>query len=501
MNEQPGAAGPAWIGTAAAVVALVTLIALRYREAVFNFFFLDDFWVMHDAAAIHLDSPADLLEFFRVSHVGFLMYRPLTTVGYFWVLRQLFGYDSSAYHAFQVLVFTLSALLAFDIARMLARSNAAGLAVAVLFVIAPGQMVAVNWLAAFTVTGTAFVLLVLLWCWLRLDGTRRLVTCAAVQLVGLLSSEHAVVGPVLLVILAFVSPRREPWRGAARAIAAPAAIVAAYLTAKLWYFATGAPMVMPGYTITLDPTSWLTSFGHYAGFSFAPLELLAPGDTACLAVGTALAAIGAFAFRRILRGEQAWRLLATGLALFAAALLAVAGLRANRYPQYAALASFGFGLALVGAFPLLSRRWRALAIGFAAGALVFDLATEGRAWRGDLIYRFSSNGIASLAWLQAVQKAAAIEPPPATIFVPRNRLTANLFGKRRLFHTFAPGFPRDVRLYAEKRPPPAAPATVVVRHAVRKLEPGFPIVGCDPRWDWLRKLAAAGEDPAAMWGK
>src|SRR5262249_36763618 len=125
-----------WIAVAAAgVVAAYTLY--HYREALFMFYFFDDFWVMRDAAAIRIVSPADLLHFFAAGHAGFGLYRPLSTVAYSYTLQSLVGFDASAQHTIQLLIFTGNVLLAFAITQRMIGSVVASTAVALLYAIAP----------------------------------------------------------------------------------------------------------------------------------------------------------------------------------------------------------------------------------------------------------------------------------------------------------------------------------------------------------------------------
>ncbi len=55
-----------------------------------RFFAFDDFAVL--AEVDRLNGPADLLRAF-VHWPSFAQYRPLTTTGYFWLARGLFGLD------------------------------------------------------------------------------------------------------------------------------------------------------------------------------------------------------------------------------------------------------------------------------------------------------------------------------------------------------------------------------------------------------------------------
>src|SRR6516164_2756722 len=110
------------IAALAAVVALAAYCMSRYRDAVLSFFFLDDFWLLRDVSALGWHSPADIVQLFRPTHVGFELYRPLTQRGYFALLWSLFGCDPTGYHAAQILAYTGASLLVFAISRRLTGS-------------------------------------------------------------------------------------------------------------------------------------------------------------------------------------------------------------------------------------------------------------------------------------------------------------------------------------------------------------------------------------------
>jgi hypothetical protein len=186
------------LAAAAAAVFIAVYCVARYRDAMLSFFFLDDFWLLRDVSALRRSSPLDLAQVFRPTHVGFQLYRPLTQTGYFALLWSVFGCDASGYHAVQLLAFACTALLVFGIARRLTDSIQAGLGASLIYATAPGHAVSAFWIAAFTMTGTALVVLLMLWAWVRIDSPRRRVAvCTVLQIIGLLASEHAVVGPIL----------------------------------------------------------------------------------------------------------------------------------------------------------------------------------------------------------------------------------------------------------------------------------------------------------------
>jgi hypothetical protein len=471
-----------------AILAPLAYATIRYREALLGFYFLDDFWVMKDAAAMDLDAPADVIEFFRPGHAGFLLYRPLTTVVYSYVLQALFGFDASGHHAFQLLVFAGNVALASVIVGRLTRSRRAAAAAGFLYAMAPGQAVNAYWLSAFTVTGTAFVLLLAICVWLFRRGAARALGCAFLQVVGLLCSEHAAVAPALLLIAGRLSPLGVAWRQDLRALLPSAALAGAYLAAKAWYFSFNRSFGS-AYTPTLDPTTWVQHCGQYFVASWNVLTLLAPGPDASPWIGWFLAALFAVAAHRGAAGDGRWTLVAGGLALFAASLLPVVVLRTHYKDHYIAVAVTGAILALFGIFQLLTRRWQWLAIGLAAGVVLLDVSTDGRAWRENETLRLVVNGSRhSATWVQTVERVAAERGPDAVVFVPRYPATATIFLTGRA-HTYFPSLPPNLVVFNPRRPPAPARRRVVLTVNDARGQPIEPYPGWNARWEWLRQLA------------
>lgn len=469
---------------------MVTLFAFaihRFRGTVLTFYFLDDFWVMRDAARIRIESAWDLTQLLRFSHPGFLMYRPLTTTAYAYVLHALFGYDSSAYHAAQLLVFAFNVCLVFAITRRLTGSIEAGLAAGIIYVLAPGQAVNAYWLSAFTVTGTVVWLLLMMWAWLSLQAMPRMAACAFLQICGLLASEHATVGPVLCAILATV--RREPWRRSAAGLAPASILVAAYLLAKVWYFVAIRPIPGP-YAVTFDVRIWSKHLGQYLIACFNVLSLWPPPEAGYLPLGVGLLALLLVALWRSQRGAEAWRLLAGGILIFAVSLGPVLLLRNHYYDHYVCLPAFGMALAVLAACQLISKHGKRLALGLASVLLVIDVATAQRAWRQDSVFRLVINGSTSAAlWVKKVQEAG--RQGATEVVVPRNAITNSVFAGGE-FDTYFPAMPR-VRRYSGERPPAAGPAQAVVSLPPFAPSPPLgldnPAPGWERRWDWLRRLA------------
>ena len=129
-----------WAERLAVWLAILTLVAyfvVRFRDCLLTFLFLDDFWCARAAAQVQLHSWSGLSALFRPGPTGLLLFRPLTQVGYFYVLRQLFGYDVSGYHAFHLLMHVVNAVLVLEIARALSGSTLSALAVAIIYAAAP----------------------------------------------------------------------------------------------------------------------------------------------------------------------------------------------------------------------------------------------------------------------------------------------------------------------------------------------------------------------------
>lgn len=472
--------------TLAVVTALVLYTLSRYRGAILGFFFLDDFWVMRDAARVHVRSVWDLAQFFRPGHAGFQLYRPLSTVVYYHLLHRLFAYDSSGYHAFHLLAFTVNVLLVFAITRRLTQSTSAAFAVGLLYAAVPGQAVGAYWLAAFTVTGTAFAVLLIMWCWLSLESVWRVTACTLLQMVALLFSEHAVAAPILLAIMAS-SVYREPWRQAARALAPSGVIVGAYLVGKLWYFTRVQP-VWGAYALTLDVRTWLQHLGQYAVACVNALTLLNLRESTCLWIGASLVVLFLFAAWRSYRGGEPWSYMAAGIAVFVVSLAPVFPLRTHYKDHYVSVAALGMGLLVLGLCQLVSRYWRWLALALALVVVLLDAQTQGRAWRQNQIWQLVVNGSQTTAqWVGAVQHAAAQSAGSVEVLVPHDPMANWIFAIGQA-ETFFPSMPARVTSFDRQRPPQPREGQVVVR-GPSGFRRGQPLPGWDARWDWLRRLA------------
>ena len=324
---------------------------------------------------------------FSPSSAGFMLYRPLTQGAYFHALRKLFGLDAAGYHVAQLLAYAANSVLSFAIAWKLTSSWTQAAAVAVLYAAAPGHAVAVYWMAAFTMSGTAFVVFTTVLWWLSTAGRLRAIGCGILQGIALLCSEHAVVVPLILGIIAAFGPRRDSRAAVARDAAPAALVVLAYVAAKAWYFATvAAPS--GGYALHVDALEWLANVARYAAASLNVLTLAHLTREQSITVGV-LIVLGALAAGALtVYGRTRWRLAAVGLAIFVASLLPVLPLTQHYYDYFVGVAALGLAIALVGLCDAIYPSWgAALAAALVVAVVATDVRTCDRAARSNQVLR------------------------------------------------------------------------------------------------------------------
>ncbi|MBX3026976.1 hypothetical protein KF840_18880 [bacterium] len=477
----------AWF--AGAALLLVAFSLVRYGDSVRGFFFLDDFWLVRDAAATPWSASGIATLFQLNPRAGFYLYRPLTQAAYFFLLHGLFATDASGYHLVQLAAFAASTVLALAIATRLAGSLLLGFCIALLYAAAPGHAVAVFWVAAFTMVGSALAVFAMVLCWQVSRWPRRAIAATLLQGVALLCSEHAAVGPLLLVVVAAFSPRPQPWRSLLRDVCGPGLVVVAYAAVKLTYYtAVGWPTY--GYAIAIHPLPLLMNIGRYACASLNLLTLAALSPGAATLLGVGLCATAVLATRRALSGHPRWRLLAFGIDFFLIACLPIAPLAHHYYDYLVGIAAFGAATAAIGVLPLIAplpaRAVPALAVATVLLVLVVDAATGDRAARDNSVLKLavrSADGNATLiANLARVRSALG---PEGVVFVSRNDQTiyvVELGDAGRVF--FDP--PLTVLLS-----PPAA-SRIDAQHFLLS-RPDVPLaddeasVWQQPRFDWIRR--------------
>ena len=476
------------VAFAAAAVTLGVYCLARYRDAVFSFFFLDDFWLLRDASALRWSGPLDAMQILRPTHAGFRLYRPFTQTGYFAFLWSVFGCDASGYHAVQLLAYAGTAVLVFAIARRLTGSIQAGLGAGLIYATAPGHALSVFWIAAFTMTGTALIVFCMIWMWLRIEAPRqRTVVCTILQVLALLASEHAIVAPVLLALIGWGARPDESWGRRWRLLTPLLVVVAVYAVLKIGYFASQPPS--GPYAVSADPARWLAAAGHYALGSINWLKgyrSRSPGRGSLIVGATLLLLAIAAAWRGAVIGG-AWRLLATGIGVFLVALLPVLALDHHFYDYFVGIAALGIALAVVATCQLLSRRaWPSLALAAGVALVLYDTGTGQTAERSDRIFLLIERGArTSASWVMGV--ADATGPEIRDVVVPRDSVTDPVFAIGHAERVF-PHMPARVTLLPAGREAWRIPGRAVVFPDRRRDD--VPELPCwDTRWAWIRALA------------
>ena len=485
------------VAIAAAVCAtLASWYVLAYGDCIQQFFHFDDFWLLGSANRLAIHRVSDLRHLFLPGPASALFYRPLSQVGYFWLLERLFAFDASPYHAVQLGFHVANAALVFAIASTILGSRRAALATALLYAAAPGHIMAIYWLAAFSMTGTAFWYFACLLAWLRLRGWRRQVACCTLFGIALANGEAAVTIPVALTLTLLVEPRTRPSTGV-RDFVAVYAIGAIYSAAKLWYFWRGIAMEFPsfmartyvinGYGLRFGPAAGLQTVGYYAACSLTWLYWAVGNAGMMYALGFLI--LGALAAAALwARRSASGRVVFFGLSLFLVALGPALALPQHRFMYLVGVAAFGSSLAIVAAARAVPRLGRPLAIGLVAATLAFAVSVTSPLVRRSGDFRFMQDFEATAAgWLQAVQRRAQLQGTATEVVVPKSVITDYVFGfahGQRLFYAAKYAVRR---VDAAKLPAPS-PSRVVVADAP-PWRRGTPLPGQRPRWDWLRRVA------------
>jgi hypothetical protein len=468
--RRDGAAGGlhTWAWRALVVGAVAAVYVAAYGRFVGRFFSFDDFAVLTAVDGIHVRTPFDVLRFFA-PWPNFALYRPLTTVGYFWTAWAVLGLDPARWSLAQIGFHVVNALLVCAIASRLLGSRPAGLAAALVYASAPGHALAVRWSAFFTITGTTLVYFVGLWAWLRAAERWRVPATLAIFVIGLMCSEHAVSFPAALTAIAVLGQGRRDGRRLARELAPFWLVGSLYVGAKLFFLRVLAPRLNPlqarlfrvAYALSFDPLPALDRLGRYVAAVAPPLY--APEHSAtwyrgagALTVGLAAALVTA----SWLAGSRRPRLgvTACGVVLFLVGLAPVLFLARHVFPAYIGIAALGASLAIVAPLTAL-RRGNAMALAVAAAFVAVHLEWTAAAVRSEEDFRnVDGLGILAARWLRAVEQAAG--PGTREVVVPLDEVTVRMFGVAHRLFLCAP---YEVRPVADLESVPAQPDVVIVR--------------------------------------
>jgi hypothetical protein len=416
---------------AIAAIALTVFYAQVYGFCTGCFFFLDDYWGIREGGTIHINSPLDLLQFFRPVPF-FLLYRPVSGLMYFYALWQFFGTNPTMYHATQIAFHIMNALLVYVIASRLLSSYGLGLAAAFVYATAPGHAIAVCWNALFTMTGTAFFYFLALSEWLYMRSRWRVPVTLLLFVIALLAGEHAMSFPIVLTLAALLLEPHYNWRRMVHEQAGFYLIALAYLSAKLYYMRYIMPISLPfgpgAYAISLDPRSILRHIGLYLRYGIDVLYavdteqgplLLAGLVTATFAVGASLCVVSGRWTARSLR-------VATfGLDFFIVTLGPVIVLQGHQQSYYIGISGLGLGLWLIGmasALPRLSVIAPCVLV--AVLVLVHVLSTASDVRKSGDFAIFNGGSETAAAWMRTF--ASIRHPGVREVVVPRDPVTEQL---------------------------------------------------------------------------
>lgn len=484
--REPAAALPWGIG--AAVVLLLWYVA-RYGDTAGQFFHFDDFWLLGDASRV-----ASPLDVFLPGSNAFVLYRPFSQIGYFWLLEQVFAHDPAPYHAVQLLAHALNAWLVYAVAAIVLDSRPLALGAALVYAAAPGHAIAVYWTALFSMTGVVPWYLLCLWWWLRRPaGTTRTAVALSLYLGALLAGEHGVTLPAALLFASLLIVG-EPWRRALGSVAPLLVVAAFYVAFKLWYMRWGLEAHYPdpllraviqhNYEPALAPLDSLRLLGFYVGCALGWLYVASSEAPRWYGVGITMLAIMALSAVKAPSSPTARRVL-FGLLLFVTALGPVLLLPAHAYTYYVGIAGAGIAIAVMAAVAALPRARAAAAAGLVAAIVAGELLVGEPAVRANEDFRFLRDfQTAALRWIAGVDAAGRKAPPGAVVVVPHSLLSELVFARAEAHRLFLDA-PYDVRLTKD-----LAGATLAENEVALRRPPlwtrGKDYPGRRPRWDWLR---------------
>ncbi len=412
----PSTAGGRVLG-AFVLMGIFVYAFARYSDSLPEFFFLDDFWMLN-AAARGGDSAIEA--FGRLGPAR--LYRPLTQDVYYFVLGRVFGIDSTGYHLVHLSAFAATCVLATLIGSQLTGSWIRALVVGVLYTSAPGHAAAVYWIAAFTMIGSAFVTLAAIAWWLWAAGRPRIVGGAVLQIIGLCCSEHTVVLPLLLFLIAVLGPRGQNPVKAFKELIPLGSLVGAYCVVRV---VAAVYVELPlAYTPRFQAAIWLTSLGRYLIATLNLATLSGPSLGAQTAVGVGVLVAFALAIILVWRGASWARLTCLGIGLFLAALLPVLPLTRHYYDYYVGVAALGSGIALVGLGDLFTRYTTLASLVIATLVVTGDMVTCDRAARANrTVYEVRLGQAASAQLLKSLRATEELVDSRREIAVPRTPST------------------------------------------------------------------------------
>lgn len=461
----------------AAVATLVLgngLLYWSYGECLSAFFHFDDFWVLGRAAQIASDERASFLSIFAPVH-GFLLYRPLSTIGYFLGIRLAFGNDPFWYHLVQMALQSVNASLVCLLAARLLRSPIVGLAAGLTYLTTPGLAIASCWPALCTVTAPTLFGLLALISWTSPSPVIRMTLTPWWFAGALASSEHGVVLPLVLFLATVLIPTAARGRADIATLGLLCALSAAYASYKIYYLRFGVvsdfpdPIVravmLQGYTPEFSLAVFLRGIGTYVGYAFSPALFLVQQTASTkmwVGVGLLVAlATTVVAFLRTQKRKAHFGIAAFGGAWFVVSLLPVIFLPQHVASYYVAMGAPGISLWILGGARGL-RVSRQI-----AAAMLLGISLVGH-WQGrnvilesDEFQFFRNFTHAAERWIRSVAELQ-LHPHVTEVVVPDSYLAQLVFVQGEVTKSLLCS-PIQVRVVRDIDHVPEQPGRVILR--------------------------------------
>ncbi|HWL08020.1 MAG TPA: hypothetical protein VNQ76_06440 [Planctomicrobium sp.] len=189
------------------VILVLSTVILYYPATGYELLNWDDPWYLTWNELLRSWHPMNLYQI--LTEPVARNYAPVT-IFTFLVEYHLWGLHPSGYHATNVLLHAVNAVLVLQLIRQLTRNDWLSLAVALLFVVHPVQVESVAWISSRkTVLSSTFMLASLI-CWLRPERTSRQEGWGIIWLIlGLLSKASCVVIPLIVIAYDVLIPRKK----------------------------------------------------------------------------------------------------------------------------------------------------------------------------------------------------------------------------------------------------------------------------------------------------
>ncbi len=229
-------------GKAFTVIIVFVVLLWLYIPSLDFHFFLDDYGLLHSG---HVDSVSGFFRSFHPVRLGvdeFVpFYRPLSQVIYFWLMQLIVGWNPLYYHFIGLVMLGLISFTVYLITTHLSEDALAGFFGAILFAVCTTHGITQLWISLTQDLIVVFLMATSFYVYLlSLQKGKALhrAASAALFVLALLSMEHAIILPGLLLLVELVYSRPKDMEETKRLVARllPFALIAlAYLVFRMAY--------------------------------------------------------------------------------------------------------------------------------------------------------------------------------------------------------------------------------------------------------------------------